>query len=396
MSRALEQRVRDPRRALIVGGGIAGPAMGIALRRAGIDATVFEASATPRDAAGAFLNLAPNGLNALEALGISGVEAIGFRNDRLSFQSDNGRVLAETSVGGLTVMRGALSRYLRDAATRAGVRFDYGKALTSVADAADHVVATFSDGSIAQGDLLIGADGIHSRARASCFPNAPAPHYTGVLNLGGIVRTDLEPTGRAMRMVFGRRAFFGYAVRPGGDTYWFSNYLQANEPERRSLESVSGEEYRDRLLELHQGDPPEVTRILRAVDGDIGAYAVYDIASLPEWHRGRVCLIGDAAHAVGPHVGQGTSLALEDAFVLGRCLRNSADPTVAFGTFERLRRERVERVFKYSRQTAKQKLPSGWLGRKIRDLVLPTFLRKGAEAVRWMYDYSMDWEERAA
>jgi 2-polyprenyl-6-methoxyphenol hydroxylase-like FAD-dependent oxidoreductase len=358
--------------------------------------TVYEANDAPRDSAGAFLNLAPNGLNAFEALGVSGADLIGFRNDRLSFQSDNGRVLAETSVGGVTIMRGALSRFVREAAVRAGVTIEHGKALTSVEETGEHVVARFADGSSHAGDLLIGADGVHSRTRSSWFPNAAAPTYTGVLNLGGVVHTDLESTGRAMRMVFGRRAFFGYAVRPGGDTYWFSNYLQATEPARKSLETVNGAEFRERLLELHRDDPPEVTRILRAVEGEIGAYAVYDIASLPEWRRGRICLIGDAAHAVGPHVGQGTSLALEDAFVLGRCLRNSADPAMAFATFERLRRDRAERVFKYSRQTAKQKLPSGWLGRKIRDLVLPTFLRKGADAVRWMYDYSMDWEERVA
>ena len=97
---------------------------------------------------------------------------------------------------------------------------------------------------------------------------------------------------------------------------------------------------------------------------------MYDIASLPRWHRGPVCLIGDAAHAVGPHVGQGASLALEDAFVLAQCLRYLPDPTSAFATFEGLRRERVERIFKQSRRTGEQKAPTGWVGRKIRDPIL--------------------------
>ena len=106
----------------IVGSGIAGPALAIALKRAGIDSIVYESSATPRDQAGAFLNLAPNGLNALGALGLQKrVAGLGFQNDRLIFCNEAGRVLAETSVGGVTLMRGDLSQILREAAIEAGI-----------------------------------------------------------------------------------------------------------------------------------------------------------------------------------------------------------------------------------------------------------------------------------
>ena len=74
-----------------------------------------------------------------------------------------------------------------------------------------------------------------------------------------------------------------------------------------------------------------------------------------------------------------------------KCLRDLADPRVAFATFEKIRRERVERVLKQSRSTGQQKAPSGWLGRKVRDLILPTFLRTGAQATEWMYSYPIDW-----
>jgi 2-polyprenyl-6-methoxyphenol hydroxylase-like FAD-dependent oxidoreductase len=383
--------------AVIAGGGIAGPALGIALRHVGLDVVVYEASPTPRDSSGAFLNLAPNGLAVLRELRLGGVaEELGFRNDRLVFHTDTGRVLAEAPVGGVTLMRGALSRALREAAIRAGVRFELGKSVQAVEQRGSGVVVRFADGTSAMGDCLIGADGIHSRVRSSAFPGGPTPTYTGVINLGGIVRTDLPQTGRAMHMVFGRRGFFGYAVRPSRETYWFSNYAQAQEPAPGSLLSVSGDEYKAKLLALHRDDPPEVTRILKSVFGDIGAYAVYDILSLPTWHTGRVCLIGDAAHAIGPHVGQGASLALEDAFVLAKCVRDISDVTTAFATFESLRRERVERIVAQSRRTGQRKAPSGWLGRKIRDLVLPTFLRKGAEGAAWMYGYEVDWDSPVA
>jgi 2-polyprenyl-6-methoxyphenol hydroxylase-like FAD-dependent oxidoreductase len=289
-----------------------------------------------------------------------------------------------------------LSSALREAAMRAGVRFEFGKALEGIEQNNHGVVARFADGTEASGRMLIGADGLHSRTRACALPESPAPTYTGIINLGGIVRTDLPSTGRTMHMVFGRRAFFGYAVRPSGETYWFSNYGQPEAPPRDSLLAVDAERFKAQLIALHRDDPAPVRTILQSLEGEIGAYADYDIPPLPRWHQGRLCLIGDAAHAVGPHVGQGSSLALEDAFVLARCVRDVSDPVSAFASFERLRRDRVDRVLKQSRRSASQKAPSGWLGRKIRDLILPVFLRRSVAGAAWLYSSRFDWDERVA
>ena len=388
---------RTNRQGLIIGAGIAGPAAAIALRRVGIDPVVFEATSEPRDDAGAFLNLAPNGINVLRALGLEHVlDRIGFRNDRIVFQNDAGRVLADVPVGGITVMRGGLSAALRRAAEAVGVRFAFGKELEAVEGGVGAVVARFGDGTAATGSFLIGADGIHSRTRQACFANAPQPAYTGIINLGGIVHTDLRSTGNAMHMIFGHRGFFGYAVRQSGETYWFSNFARKDAPSRGELLNLGAQQLKERLLSMHRDDPPEVGRILRSVSGDIGAYAVYDLASLPSWHRDAVCLIGDAAHAIGPHVGQGASLALEDAFVVAKCLRDTSDPATAFATFEHVRRERVEPIVRQSRRTGQQKVPTGWFGRKFRDLILPTFLRKGAEAANRLYAFPLDWDEPVA
>jgi len=380
----------------IVGAGIGGPALAIALRRAGIDAVVYEASDSPRDNAGAFLNVAPNGLAVLRALGLNRrLDALGFRNDRLVFHNERGRVLAEVNVGGITVMRGELSAAIRKAAEDVGVRFAFGKALSSMVESDGHIVATFADGTRAEARCLVGADGIHSRTRYGHFADAPQPSYTGIINLGGTVQTDLPPTETTTHMVFGRRGFFGYAVRPGGETYWFSNFAQKEEPSH-AASSDQSTDYRRQLLDVHEGDPPEITRILRAISQPIGRWPVYDIPSLPSWHHGAVCLMGDAAHAVGPHVGQGASLALEDAFVLAKCLRDGPDAPRAFSMFERLRRGRVEQVVKQSRRTGRQKAPSGWLGRRVRDAILPMFLKSSARSAHQLYQYAIDWEERVA
>jgi 2-polyprenyl-6-methoxyphenol hydroxylase-like FAD-dependent oxidoreductase len=366
---------------LIIGAGIAGPAAAIALRRVGIDAVVFEATSAPRDDAGAFLNLAPNGINVLRTLGLEHVlDGIGFDNDRIVFRNEAGRTLADVPVGGVTVMRGALSVALRQAAEAVGVGVEFGKTLESIEAQPKCVAARFADGTTATGSFLVGADGIHSRARQTFFANAPKPAYTGIINLGGIVYTDLASTDNAMHMIFGRRGFFGYAVRPSGETYWFSNFAQKDEPSRREFSNVGADRFKQQLLSIHRDDPPEVCRILRSVSGDIGAYAVYDILSLPAWHREAVCLVGDAAHAIGPHVGQGASLALEDAFA----------------TFEHVRRARVEPIVQQSRRTGQQKAPGGWLGRKVRDLILPTFLRKGAQAANRLYAFPLDWDDPIA
>ncbi|HKE88573.1 MAG TPA: NAD(P)/FAD-dependent oxidoreductase [Vicinamibacterales bacterium] len=381
---------------LIVGAGIAGPALGIALRRAGIDTVIYEASDRPRDDAGAFLNLAPNGLSVLRELGLGRrVDGLGFQNDRLVFHNETGRMLADVAVGGNTLMRGALSRALREAAEEVGVRFEFGKALSSVTVRDGGVEARFADGTSAHGSSLVGADGIHSRTRYTCFPDAPKPSFTDIINLGGVVHTTLPETGTAMHMIFGRRSFFGYAVRPGGETYWFSNFAQKEEP-RGTLERFGVDRVRRDLLHLHRDDPPEVTQILQAITGNVGAWPVYDIPSLPVWHRGAVCLLGDAAHAIGPHVGQGASLALEDAFVLAKCMRDIPDAPRAFATFEHLRRDRVEPVVKQSRRTGRQKAPTGWIGRKMRDLILPTFLKSSAQAAQELYGFALDWNERIA
>jgi 2-polyprenyl-6-methoxyphenol hydroxylase-like FAD-dependent oxidoreductase len=371
---------------LVVGAGIAGPVAAIALARAGFEATVYEASEAPRDDAGSFFNLAPNGIAVLRALGIDAVlDGIGFRNDRLVFQNERGDVLEDVAVGGLTLMRGALSRALRRAAEQHAVRFVFGKSVDTVAAATDGAIARFADGSVVRACAVIGADGVHSRTRASVLPHGPRPVHTGVLNLGGIVLTDLPSTGEAMHMVFGRRAFFGYAVRPSGETYWFSNDARRAEPAADVATRLPGEAIRERLLALHRGDPPEVARIIRAIEGEVGVYPVYELPLLPAWHRGPVCVIGDAAHAVGPHVGQGVSLALEDAFVVADCLAAHQDPSAAFQAFERARRDRIVPIVRQSRRTARQKAPAGWLFRRIRDLMLPMFLRQAAAGARDLY-----------
>lgn len=396
------------RRALIVGGGIAGPVAAMALQRAGIGAVVYEAYEGGADDAGAFLTLASNGLDALRAIDAHRLAlAEGFPTPRMEIQSGTGKHLGDVPNGGTlpdgtvsqTLKRADLYRALRDEAVRRGVRIEYGKRLVDAETTpGGGVVARFEDGTEAEGDLLIGADGVHSRTRRIIDPSAPGARYVPVLNIGGYargVRVQAEPG--TFRMVFGRRAFFGYAVHPSGEVWWFANPPRADEPTGAELAAIGTEQWREMLTDLFAGDAMPAVDIIQATPGKLAGWATHDLPSVPTWHRGSMIVIGDAAHATAPSSGQGASMAIEDAVVLARCLRDLPDTRQAFAAYERLRRGRVERIVAHGARTSNSKA-AGPVGRALRDLMLPVILKRvaGGGSLAWMHDYHVDWDEVAA
>jgi 2-polyprenyl-6-methoxyphenol hydroxylase-like FAD-dependent oxidoreductase len=125
----------------------------------------------------------------------------------------------------------------------------------------------------------------------------------------------------------------------------------------------------------------------------LGPFPLNDILSMPRWHTGRVCLIGDAAHATTPSAGQGASLALEDAMVLAQCLRDIDDPERAFTAFERARRRRVEEIVRQSRRNGNGRTVSGPVREWFRDRMLPFLLRLGERAQERQYAYRVNWAQ---
>lgn len=247
--RAVEESMtRDTntgRTAVIIGCGIAGPVLAMFLQRVGFTPIVYERRPEPRDEAGFFLNLAPNGLDVLDTLGIrEDVEAVGTPTTKIVFQNHRGKQLAENPESTLLLKRGRITRVLREAAIDSGIAVEFGKRLTDVAtDAGGLVTAHFEDGSTADGDLLVGCDGIHSRTRRSIMPDAPDPEYLGVIDSGGFTHdAPVEPSDGVFRMTFGTEAFFGYQVIPSGEVYWFENFHQSTAPDSEQLEAVSDEE----------------------------------------------------------------------------------------------------------------------------------------------------------
>jgi len=396
------------KKVLIIGGGVAGPVAAMALQRADIESVVYEAYTGGAEDAGSFLTLASNGLDALRTIDAHHlVLERGFPTPRMEIRSGTGKHLGVVPNGGTlldgtvshTLKRSDLYRTLRDEAIRRGARVEPGRRLVDAEERPNGgVVARFEDGTEAEGDLLIGADGVHSRTRRIIDPSAPGARYIPVLNVGGYaggVRVQAEP--ETFHMVFGKRAFFGYAIHPSGEVWWFANPPRPDEPTRAELAATGTERWREMLVDLFAEDDSPAIKIIRATQGRLAGWATYDLPGVPTWQRGSMIVIGDAAHATSPSSGQGASMAIEDGVVLARCLRDLPDVPQAFAFYERLRRKRVERIVAHGARTSNSKA-AGPFGRKIRDLMMPVILKHVANSgsLAWMHDYHIDWGAKVA
>ncbi|WAL64305.1 NAD(P)/FAD-dependent oxidoreductase [Amycolatopsis cynarae] len=391
------------RTALVIGGGIAGPVMALALRRAGIEATVYEAYEHAADGVGGMLGLAPNGLAALDLVGAGHVIGdLGQPVASMMIQSWTGKRLAEFGGGdGVPVFhaiwRADLYRALYDEARARGIAIEHGKRLVNAVDHGDGVTAEFADGTRASADLLIGADGIRSTVRSLIDPAAPGARYSGLLGFGA--RPDrpagLPDTGGSMYMVYGKRAFFAYFVDPDGRAGWFVNLPRQVPMTAAEAKAVGAREWLRLLEEVFAGDRVPAVRLLRQCEPDelVITGALEDLPRVPVWSRGRMVLVGDAAHAASPTSGQGASLAVESAVQLARCLRDAPGHPAAFAAYEALRRERVERVIAAAARGNQQKA-AGPVARVVRDLLLPPAMKllSKPEKMAWQVDYRIDWE----
>ena len=392
------------RTALVIGGGIAGPVAAMALQQAGIQATVYEAHPRSAEGIGVFLTLASNGIDALRTIDADKpVLAAGFPTPGILLRSATGKPLGAARAGlplpdgttSHTLKRADLYTAIHQQATARGIVVQHGKHLVDVEPTGDGVQALFDDGSDATGQVLIGADGIHSVVRRRIDPKAPAPSYVGLVNLGGYARgvpVDAEPG--SYTMIFGRRAFFGYALAPDGEVWWFANLPHGEQPARGEVEAITAEQWQRRLAELYAQDAGPAVRLVQASDpADImRASPTHSLPHLPVWHRDRMVVIGDAAHAPTPSSGQGASLAVEDAVVLAKCLRDLPHQE-AFAAYERLRRARVERIAKVAARINSSKA-AGPLTRMVRDALLPAIMKLTANSkqVTEQFRYHIDWD----
>jgi 2-polyprenyl-6-methoxyphenol hydroxylase-like FAD-dependent oxidoreductase len=387
--------------AIIIGGGIAGPVTAHALRKIGVQATIYEAYDGTADGVGGMLGLAPNGLDAFGAVGLgAAVERAAEPVSTMVIQSWTGKTLAEFGDRNgppflRIIWRSDLYRLLQQ-----DTQVQYGKRLVSAENNGDSVTAVFSDGSRVTADFLVGADGIRSAVRSIIDPAAPKPRYTGLLGIAGNWRkgADLPSTNGSLNMTYGKRAFFAYGVDENGRTGWFANLPRKQPLTMAQARAISGDEWLRELRDIFGEDRTPAPEILRHAQPDdlVVVGALEDLPRVPTWSRGRMVLVGDSAHATSPSSGQGASMAVESAVQLARCLRDLpiAD---AFQAYERLRRERVERVIAAGARTSSGKA-AGPVARVFRDLTMPVAMKLLArpERMAWQHDYRIDFDAPVA
>src|SRR5262249_17530978 len=255
------------------------------------------------------------------------------------------------------------------------------------------------------GDLLVGADGLRSATRALIDQDAPAARYAGLVNFGGYTPGMAVAGPGTWYMVFGKRAFFGYVTDSSGGTVWFANVPrpQASRAERAA---TTGAQWRQQLLALFAGDHGPASKLIAAGRLELAGDNTYDLPSVPTWHNDQMVIIGDAAHAPTPTSrqgaapaptpasGRGAALAAEDGVRLAKCLRDQPAIPEALAGYQRLRRDRVEKIVAQAARASSNKAPSP-AGRALQGLFLPLVFRflVTDKSLAWRYDHHIDWAD---
>ncbi|MFG3013955.1 FAD-dependent oxidoreductase [Streptomyces cinerochromogenes] len=346
---------------LVIGGGAAGNAVTVLLRRAGLTVDLVEAEDDWNATAGSGITLQGNALRVLRELGVwDRVKASGFGFGSVGITAPDGTVLhvaRDLRTGGddlpatVGMQRPQLQRILMDAVRAGGARVRLGTTAEILGQDADGVSIRFSDGSEGRYDLVIAADGLGSSARAAIgVADKPEPTGMAIWRVAaprptGVVRTDLAYGGPAY--------IAGYC--PTSDTTLYAYVVEANR-DRASIPPETYAEEMRRLASAYGGFWPEITAHI--IDPAKVNYTWFDRLLVEgSWHRGRVVLIGDAAHCCPPTLAQGAALSLEDAWVLAQLLTSGeAWDDALFRAYYERRMARVRPVVEASVQIGQWQL----------------------------------------
>ena len=331
----------------IIGGGIGGVAAAVALRQVGIEAVVYERSSQLGEV-GAGMMLWPNATRVLQRMGLLPdiLERCGSSTHFL-VRSSSGAVLMNIALGefevpAICMRRSDLLAVFLSALPREQIRLGY--TLSKLEQSKNEVRVIFENGFEAKHDVLIAADGIRSTVRSALFGSSD-PIYRGYTVWRGVASYEgdaIVPGANSETWGVGKR--FGL-LRVGPTK--FTWYAAANVPAGH----VDGPQGRKRELLAAFSDwhEPIPELIAATPEEEIRKNGVYDVAPLRLWGKGRVMLLGDAAHACTPNLGQGGGMALEDAAVLAKCIANESSAVVALRRYEDLRRQRTRHIQQRSR-----------------------------------------------
>jgi salicylate hydroxylase len=362
----MRMKAKRPLRIVIVGAGIGGLAAACALRQRGFEVAIFE-RAEKLEEVGAGLQIGPNGVRVLRALGLGEelrrnafepTSMVSLKWDDASLrlrEPMRGFYLEKFGVPYMTAHRADIHAMLREAVDGARLR------LSAHCISADTVngtaVARFADGTQAEGDVVVAADGIRSTIRTQHF-GVDAPRFTGMMAWRAMVPMDCVPTrvGPGGSVTLQRGEYVGwigpnghvitYPIGGNGDTL---NIFGGHYTEEWVEESWSVPSSRDELIAAKAGWNEALLGMFAHVE-HVFKWGIYDRDPRPQWTSGRVTLLGDAAHPTMPTLAQGANMAIEDGYVLARALAQHDDVDTALAAYVAARQPRTARVTLQSRQ----------------------------------------------
>lgn len=358
--------------AIIAGGGIGGLTAAHALARAGWRVRLYE-QAERLAPVGAALSLWANALAALDAIGLEQVAAMGTPIERIQARALDGRLLSEIPVGTLARRRGGRHRLVRRARLQRWLadRLDpevitLGRRVERFGQDATGVTVTLDDGQEVRGAILVGADGLHSTVRRGLWGDEPLRFggQEGWLGLSPSDEPRLEPATGSETWGVRRRA--GMFPLAGGGVYWYVLRNRSDAPPP-GAQPATRAEVAPLVADFHAPVPSVVAA---TPDGAIVRLGIFDRPPRTPWGRGRVTLLGDAAHPMTPNLGQGGCQAIEDAVVLGRLLTGTTSPAGALRSYEQARGGRTARMVRDSRIAGRIAQPGGRIAAALRDLYL--------------------------
>ena len=339
------------KRVIVIEGGIGGAATALALDRAGFEPVVYERTRTLREV-GAGIALWANATHIMKQLDLlDATIQVGYLTTNYQFLSQRGRELVNVAVDGfelpvVAIHRAELHQLLwRNVPSE---KFHLGETFEHFERQGDRLCAYFTSGLQVEGDALIGADGLRSLVRSELLGDVP-PTYRNFKTWRGL--TDHVPDAYRPGYIhefLGGGKGFGYMMLGKGKMYW---YAAAIAPESQPDATIGRQK---ELEQIFQDWFPAIPELIMATDEThILTTDLYDRPSTQPWSQGNVTLLGDAAHPMLPTMGQGACTALEDAYVITKCLKENSDPIAAFQHYEALRFPRTKAIVEQSLQSGK-------------------------------------------